>query len=86
MRVEFDPEKDAANGTKHGISLARTADLEILHFVEDVRSYGERRFWLFGLIEGVAYCATVTFRKGVTRTISLRRASRVERKRYDLEA
>jgi uncharacterized DUF497 family protein len=38
MRVEFDPEKDAANGAKHGISLARTADIEILHFVEDVRS------------------------------------------------
>ena len=85
LDVEFDPTKDAANLVKHGISLARTANLEILRTVEDERGgYGERRFWPFGLIEGVMYCASVTFRRGITRAISLRPASRLERKRYDL--
>ena len=86
MEIEFDPRKDAANKAKHGVSLARTAELEILRVVEDERAYDERRFWLFGLIEGAAYCATVTFRDDVVRAISLRRASRIERKRYDLQA
>ena len=86
MEIEFDPAKDAANLAKHGISLARTAELEILRVVEDERAYGERRFWLFGLIEGEAYCATVTFRGPVVRAISVRRANRKERNRYDLQA
>ena len=85
MQIEFDPKKDEENLRKHRISLARTADLEILRTVEDERPYGERRFWLFGLIEDRTYCATVTFRNDVTRAISLRPASRMERKRYDLQ-
>jgi uncharacterized DUF497 family protein len=86
LEIEFDPSKDAANVAKHGVTLARTAELEILRVVEDERAYGERRYWLFGLIDGAAYCATVTFRNGLIRAISLRRASRNERKRYDLQA
>ena len=33
MDVEFDPAKDAANIAKHGISLARARELDILAFV-----------------------------------------------------
>jgi uncharacterized DUF497 family protein len=29
VEIEFDPAKDAANIAKHGISLARAADLEV---------------------------------------------------------
>lgn len=85
MEIEFDPAKDAANLAKHGVSLERTAELEILRVVEDERAYGERRFWLFGQIDDAFYCATVTFRNGIVRAISLRRASRNEKKRYDLK-
>ena len=82
---EFDPDKDAVNVANHGVSLARTAGLDIHAFVEDTRpGDGERRFRLYGLIDGLAHCGVVTFRGTVVRAISLRRASRTERKRYDL--
>lgn len=85
MDIEFDPAKDEANIAKHGISLSRTGELDILATIEDTRPEdNERRFRLLGLIEEKAYCAVVTFRGSVTRSISLRRASRAERKEYDL--
>lgn len=85
--IEFDPAKDAANIVKHGVSLARAADLDIRKIVEKSRAEDkEQRFRLYGLIEGEAHCAIVTYRKGMVRAISLRRANRMERKRYGLRA
>jgi uncharacterized DUF497 family protein len=85
MGIEFDPAKDIANVEKHGISLARAADLEILRFVENTRPEdGERRFRLYGNLDGTAYCAIVTLRGDVVRAISLRKANRTERKRHGL--
>jgi len=56
MPIEFDADKDQANIAKHGISLARAADLEILAFIADDRSdYGEVRYRAWGLIDGQAY-------------------------------
>lgn len=44
MPVEFDPAKDKANIAKHGMSLVRAADLEILAVIDDDRNdYGEVR-------------------------------------------
>ena len=83
MAVEFDPDKDAANIAKHGVSLARAADFEILAFVEDDRSaYGETRFRAWGLIDGMAHCLVFTRRWGMVRAISLRRAHKKEMDRY----
>jgi len=85
MDIEFDDAKDAANIAKHGVSLARAVDLEILKFVENSREEdGERRFRLYGRLDGVAHCCVVTLRGAVVRAISLRKANRTERKRYDL--
>lgn len=85
MEIEFDPAKDAANAEKHGISLARTADLDIRAFVENTRDEdGERRFRLYGLLDGEAHCAVVTLRDSVVRAISLRKANRTERKRHGI--
>jgi len=81
MDVEFDLAKDAANIAKHGISLARARDLELLAYVEDDR-YAEPRFRLYGLIDGSAYCLAGTDRDGVIRAISLRRAHAKELRRY----
>ena len=87
MEIEFDPAKDAANVAKHGISLRQTGELDIVAVVESSRPEdGERRFRLYGLIEETPYCAVVTWRQGAARAISLRRANRMERKRYGLEA
>lgn len=83
MTIEFDPAKDAANIAKHGVSLARAADFEILCYVEDARNeYGEVRFRAWGLIDGKNYCLAFTNRSGTLRAISLRRAHRKEMNRY----
>lgn len=71
--LEFDPDKDAANLAKHGVSLARAAELELLARVEDGR-FGERRFRAYGLIDGALYCLAYTLRGEALRAISLRRA------------
>lgn len=81
--IEFDPAKDAANVEKHGVSLARAADLDIVAVVERSRAEeSERRFRLYGLIDGEAYCAVVTYRETAMRAISLRRAHAKEMRRY----
>lgn len=85
MEIEFSPAKDAANIEKHGVSLARTPELDILAVLENSRAQdAERRFRLYGLLDGEAYCAVVTFRDRAARAISLRKANRVERKRHGL--
>lgn len=81
MDIAFDPAKDAANVEKHGISLARAADLEVLAYVKDDR-FSEPRFRLYGVIDGVTYCLAGTDRDGIVRVISLRRAHAKELKRY----
>ncbi len=85
MEIDFDPAKDAANIAKHGISLARAVDLEILAFVED-RRFEESRFRLYGLIDGEAHCLAGTDRNGMVRAISLRRAHDKEMRRHVGEA
>ncbi|MDB6454147.1 BrnT family toxin [Falsirhodobacter sp. 20TX0035] len=83
MKIEFDPEKDAINLAKHGVSLVRAADLDILAFIEDDRNeYGEVRYRAWGLIEGRAHCLAFTDRNGTLRAISLRRAHKKEMDRY----
>ena len=81
MKVEFDSDKDAANIIKHGVSLARSVDLEVLAYVEAQR-FAEPRFRLYGLIDGQPYCLAGTDRGGVVRVISLRRAHAKEMRRH----
>jgi hypothetical protein len=86
VEIEFDPAKDAANIAKHGISLARVGELKILAVTEKSRPQeGERRFRIYGLLQEEAYCTVLTWRHHVARAISLRKANRMERKRYGLQ-
>lgn len=79
MEIEFDPGKDAANIAKHGISLARVVDMEILYFRRDDRiAYGEVRYRAWGMIEGDYFCLAFVVRNQRLRAISLRRAHRKE--------
>lgn len=83
MAIDFDPAKDALNIAKHGVSLARAADMEILAFVEDDRrNYGEVRYRAWGLIDGQHYCLAFVYRSGQIRAISLRRAHKKEMDQY----
>jgi uncharacterized DUF497 family protein len=80
--ADFDPAKEAANLSKHGISLARWVDLEILAIVGDDRfNYGESRFRAYGLLDGQPHCLVFTIRGDAYRPISLRRAHAKELKR-----
>jgi uncharacterized DUF497 family protein len=83
LTIEFDPAKDAINREKHGVSLARARDIDIVALEHDERyEYGEWRFRGWGYIDGVAYCLAFTTRDGRIRAISLRRAHRKEMRRY----
>ncbi len=81
MEIEFDSDKDASNIEKHGVSLARAADLEVLARVIDDR-FAEERRRACGLIDGVAHCLAYVIRDDRVRAISLRRAHAKEMRRY----
>ncbi len=83
MEIEFDQAKDAANVSKHGVSLAQAVDLVILASEPDERfAYGEARYRAFGLLDGRPYCLAFTLRNGKIRALSLRRMHRKEYLRH----
>jgi len=83
MIIEYDPAKEEANIQKHGISLERARDIDILALLEDDRNaYGEIRYRAWGLIDDQPHCLAFTYRDGHVRAISLRRAHRKEFERY----
>lgn len=83
MKIEFDPIKNELNIKKHGISLERAVDFEILRLVFDDRfEYGEERMLGFGMLDGKPHCICFTERNEIVRVISLRRAHEKEFKRY----
>lgn len=81
MTIEFDPEKDALNVAKHGVSLARAADLDIRAMVDDGR-FVEARRRAYGFLDGLPHCLAFVDRDGTVRAISLRRAHLKEFRRH----
>lgn len=72
MGIEFDPTKDTVNIAKHGVSLARAAELDVFARVQDGR-FDEPRFRAYGLLDGLPHCLAYTIRDGAIRAISFRR-------------
>ena len=89
MQVEFDPEKNAANLKKHGVSLDEAAEglLDPLALVrEDGTAEGEARFVLVGMsLDGRLLTVCYAFREGeeTIRLISGREATRREKRQYE---
>lgn len=85
MRIEFDPDKDAQNLEKHGLSLSEFEgfDSEPVVVPDDRRDYDEERFRAFGLINGTAHSIAFTMRGKAMRLISFRRAHAKELRRYE---
>jgi uncharacterized protein len=82
--MSFDPEKDRGNRAKHGVSLARWSEMEMIAVIIDDRfDYGEERYRAFGRLDGRAYCLAFTMRDGMVRPISLRRAHEKEIRKYE---
>lgn len=85
MEFEYDADKSAANGTKHGVSFTATQQLwRDPHRVEiQARTDGERRWLVVGLIVGKHRSAVVTYREERTRIISVRRTREEEVEIYE---
>ena len=85
MRYVFDPEKDAVNRRKHGVSLALAEivfDRPALSIPDDRFDYGEVRMVAFGAIAGRLFVCVYVDRIDERRVVSLRKANPREVKRY----
>ena len=85
MEITFDPAKDKANQTKHGVSLGLANELdwvEVLAKPDTRRDYGELREIGYGVIDGRLYCVVFTQRNNHMHVISLRKANSREVRDY----
>jgi len=85
VHIDFDPEKDASNLAKHGVSLALAVELEwddALVWVDGRFVYGEVRMIALAPQTGILYYVAFVDRGRVRRIISLRRANRREVRHY----
>ncbi|MHB1618990.1 MAG: BrnT family toxin [Sulfuricella sp.] len=86
MEITFNPAKDTANISKHGVSLVLAADLEWdwLLFERDARhDYGEVRMIGYAPLGKRVYCVVFTDRGETRHIISLRKANTREVKHYE---
>ncbi len=86
MNFEWDAAKSQANIKKHGVDFTDAAlilaDSPLI--LEDARrDYGERRCLAFGERNKQLFVVAFTFREGVFRIISDRRANSRERRKYE---
>ena len=85
MLIEFDPAKDLANQTKHGVSLSVAGELNweaALVWIDDRFEYNEMRMIALAPNTEILYYVAFVDRGNVRRIISLRRANRREVKHY----
>lgn len=85
MYIEFDPAKDVANQTKHGVSLSVAGELDweaALLWIDDRFEYGEMRMIALAPKTEILYYVAFVDRGEARRVISLRRANRREVKHY----
>jgi uncharacterized DUF497 family protein len=85
MHIEFDPAKDLANQTKHGVSLSVAGELDweaALVWMDDRFEYDEMRMIALAPKTEILYYVAFVDRGEARRVISLRRANRREVKHY----
>jgi uncharacterized DUF497 family protein len=85
MYIEFDPAKDVANQTKHGVSLSVASELDweaALVWIDDRFEYGETRMIALAPKTEILYYVAFVDRGEARRVISLRHANRREVKHY----
>jgi uncharacterized protein len=85
MQTEFDQAKDAANLSKHGVSLSLASELDwdaALVWVDDRFKYDEMRMIALAPKAETLYYVAFAERGEIYRIISLRRATRHEVKYY----
>jgi uncharacterized DUF497 family protein len=85
VQFDFDPGKDAANLSKHGLSLAAAAELSwdaALVWIDNRTDYGEVRMVALAPIGDILFVVAFVDREKARRVISLRRANRREVSHY----
>ena len=85
MPFEWDERERRRNLAKHGIDFdtaRRMFQTGVIEREDQRRDYGEMRMVAYGEVDGVVLCVIYTWRDGVRRIISARRARRDERKDY----
>ncbi len=86
MRYEWDEQKRRDNLTKHGVDFIDTVDFwwDSALISPDTRAnYSETRFKALGIIGNRLHCLVYTVRGGAIRIISLRKANKRERGKYE---
>ncbi|GAB4240128.1 MAG: BrnT family toxin [Ekhidna sp.] len=85
MNFEFDLDKSKANKKKHGIDFEEAQELwkDENKFVSEAKFVGELRQLLIGKIGIKYWTAVFVIRKNVIRIISVRRARKNEKERYN---
>jgi len=85
MKIEFDPAKDSANRSKHGVSLALASELDwdaALIWVDERYGYDEMRMIALAPQTNTLYYVAFVEHDDVYRIISLRCATRREVQHY----
>jgi hypothetical protein len=89
MRYEWDAAKSAQNKRKHGVAFDTMADFDwsqAIEVLDDRFDYGEERWLAIGPVGDELYAVAFTERaKGKLRIISLRVATKNERRAYAKE-
>jgi hypothetical protein len=87
VRFEWDDEKNKSNIRKHGFDFADAWEIfeaPLLAGLDDREDYGEERWIGIGSLSGLIVVVVFTERDAETiRLISLRKASRYERIKYE---
>ncbi len=86
MEITFDPRKSERNLRERGLAFEMVADFDLrsaIYTVDARRDYGEVRTRAIGFIGDTLYALVFTMRGSALRVISLRRANRKERGRYE---
>jgi uncharacterized protein len=85
MMYQWDDDKNRLNKAAHGVAFEAAERFEWSTAMVEIDSredYGELREKATGFIGDVPYALIFTHRSGLIRIISLRKATRLERKRY----
>jgi uncharacterized protein len=83
MNFEFDLAKSRSNKTKHGLDFNEAQELWLSsHFEFPLKTEGEPRWAVIGVISGSFWTAIITKRVGNTRIISVRRSRHEEKEAY----
>jgi hypothetical protein len=86
VEITFDPRKSERNRRERGLGFEMVAEFAFgsaMYAPDDRKDYGEVRTRAIGYIADILYALVFTMRGGDLRVISLRRANRRERRRYE---